>query len=172
MENIPDSVQETVIKDSIENGTWPNDWPELSTATQNISNTYNNYYQGDQTNYDQTVINQGTDAPESSSMELEFPVFCEWASIVCSFIDWMQQEPTPPVHPEIPTVEPQFETWESGIGNTGTCPADVVTAFQGQNLPFKFDNACWAASTLFRPLLLGLALLTSAFIIVGSRVTG
>lgn len=150
----------TILQTTINNPTTiNNDWPEMTTVRTNIANSF--------TNYD---VNVGDDFVDSS-VETDVPIFCEWAPKVCDFIDWFQEPSEEPDHPEIPEEEPEMVEWESGLGDTGSCPAPYVTSFMGQEISVPFDDVCWGAESVFRPLLIALSLIAAGFILVGVRGT-
>lgn len=101
-------------------------------------------------------------------VNLEFPEFCSWASVVCEFIDWFRLDDLPPDEVEVPEVE--VETlrvpWSSGLGG-GSCPASpTVTIREGWDVSFPVDPMC-DLGNLLRPLVILLASILSVYIIVG-----
>jgi hypothetical protein len=105
-----------------------------------------------------------------TSISMEWPAFCSWAGIVCSAIDWMRSRPVEPDVPDFPHQEIDVGTltqdFDSGLGG-GSCPSPVSVAFMGQTVTFSYDSACWAASSVFRPILLASAFLITGFILMG-----
>lgn len=116
----------------------------------------------------------GTDptAPPTN-INLEFPVFCEWASVVCDFINWYKEEPEM-TEPEVPEEEftPPEESWSSGLPSTGSCPAPVTLAVGigpvSSNLEFSYEPLC-GLGTYMRPVFIAGALVIAAFIVGGFR---
>jgi len=102
--------------------------------------------------------------------ELKFPVFCEWATVVCDFIEWFKAEPTPPVQPELPVTDIVLPDYNSGLGN-GSCPSPVSASFMGKPITYPFTDACWAATNVFKPILLLLAGIAAVYIVTGTRST-
>ncbi|MEN5264234.1 virulence factor TspB C-terminal domain-related protein [Stenotrophomonas sp. TWI587] len=115
---------------------------------------------------------QPTDDPtKPERMESTWPGFCNWASVVCEFIDWVKSDGEP--HKELPETELQIDPqgWNSGIGG-GTCPAPqtfsiTVVGAQGQ-AQFDWQPACDFASTL-KPFLITVCSLVAVFILAGLR---
>ncbi|MGX9189005.1 virulence factor TspB C-terminal domain-related protein [Stenotrophomonas sp. Ker107b] len=113
-----------------------------------------------------------TDDPtKPERMESTWPGFCNWASVVCEFIDWVKSDGEP--HKELPETELQIDPqgWNSGIGG-GTCPAPqtfsiTVVGAQGQ-AQFDWQPACDFASTL-KPFLITVCSLVAVFILAGLR---
>lgn len=101
------------------------------------------------------------------------PSFCEYAQVVCDFIDWVKGEGTQePEHPELPVEEIDVTTlqsdYTSGIGS-GSCPSDTTFSLQGQSGSISNEPLCTAASTVFRPILLLLGAIGAGFILAGFR---
>jgi len=107
---------------------------------------------------------------EVTSISMEWPAFCSWAGIVCSAIDWMRAPPVEPDVPDLPHQEIDVGTltkdFDSGLGS-GSCPSPVSVSFMGQTVTYSYDSACWAASSVFRPILLASAFLITGFILMG-----
>jgi hypothetical protein len=98
-------------------------------------------------------------------LSVEFPVFCTWASYVCDFIDWFTNDPGLPANPALPEETVGLTSWFSGWSE-GSCPAPYESIYQGQTITISFDQACWAASTVFRPVLLVISFFIAGLIIV------
>lgn len=88
--------------------------------------------------------------------------------IVCDFLssDGEGEE-----HPGLPVEEVGGEmvAYDSGLGG-GSCPGSVGTSFMGQSISYDYSDACYVATTYFRPILLAIAAIAAAFIIVGARL--
>lgn len=113
---------------------------------------------------------QGGD-PQPGATAQEWPGFCAWASKVCEWIDWTQQEPIYADEDEyqLPIIDPleNAPTWQSGLGN-GVCPTPrVVETFVG-TISVPFDIFCQLAE-LLRGLVIAAAYLTAAYILLGVR---
>lgn len=109
--------------------------------------------------------------PNPTSQPLSFPPFCDWASPVCDFIDWIK---TPFTDTETFTLGSIVETKEivesdysSGLGQ-GTCPAPMVVTLMGNAVPFKFDSLCEIAGIL-KLLLVAGAYFASIYILLGIK---
>lgn len=106
--------------------------------------------------------------PNPQPVELTFPVFCEWASAVCEFIDWMRE--AAPTYETVPLPMEDLETlrvpWSSGLGG-GSCPTVApVVLRDGWEVSIPVTVMCDLA-TLLRPVLILLASLLAVFILVG-----
>jgi hypothetical protein len=175
IKNAPHQTIQDVLNDPISTGTWRDRWPEIEPVVKDVEDTIGYDVEGTPTeNYDPTISDGSTATPKpvtqtgSTPTATEWPTFCSWAGVVCDFIDWFKEEPTPPETPEMPTEEIQAVEWESGLGS-GSCPANPVTSFNGETIEYDLTNACWGASTIFKPILLVLSLIGAAYIIVGAR---
>ncbi|MCE6006668.1 hypothetical protein ACNJ69_03500 [Acinetobacter soli] len=70
-------------------GTFSNTSTDKAGNPQNVTSTVKS---GAEATGEATTTNP--DGSQSgSSMSMQFPAFCEWASIVCDFIDWYKEEP-------------------------------------------------------------------------------
>jgi len=164
------SITNDVLRDSINRNTWGDNWSEMVSALSDVSAAMENYYEGDQTTYDPDIVDRATDTtPEySSEFSLEFPEFCSWATVVCTFIDWMMGPPEEPAVVELPVVETELQEWDSGLG-AGSCPSGYTMSYGGQSHTFEYTDICWGASTIFRPILIVLSLISAAYILIGAR---
>lgn len=116
-----------------------------------------------------TMVYEG-DSTSNSGGSTDWPAFCDWADYVCDFIDWVKNPLEPPSDPLLPTQDVTPQTWDSGL-SSGTCPSPtVISLIDNKVLEYKYDDACWAASNVFRPVLLSLAAIWSAMIIVGVKL--
>jgi hypothetical protein len=101
----------------------------------------------------------------------DWPLFCEWAPVICDWLDWTKEMPEEMEPDELPvdeiTIADLKKDYTPGLGG-GSCPAPVTFQYAGQSMQFKYDDACWAASNVFRPVLLTMAGIMAAFIIVGA----
>jgi len=122
-----------------------------------------------------TGTNPAPGTPPPQDINVEFPEFCTWASVVCDFINWYKEEPElpEPEQPEIEEQEIEASSWTSGLPSNGSCPApeSAVVGF-GQwtvALEFSYDPICGLASYL-RAVFIAGALAIAAFIIAGVRM--
>lgn len=163
-----------IANDSIERRTWRGQWTEMDTATDNIEGSLDRVADGTASTSDNDLDQGAGVAPPSGSasgettvsVQVEFPIFCSWATIVCDFLDWYRSPSEEPPHPDLPVTEVTLSTWDSGLG-AGTCPSSYTATFQGQSITYPFDDACWAATTIFKPILLTISLIGAGLIIVG-----
>lgn len=110
---------------------------------------------------------------ETTPSQTDWPGFCDWATTVCEFIDWVKAEDTQTEPPEVPFEEqtmPDVE-WSSGLG-AGSCPSPyqttVALAGYSQTIEFSVEPICDLGVTV-KPLLVALALLLVPMIIGGFR---
>lgn len=125
----------------------------------------------DVTNTDPEEDTAATPSHPPGTAESQWPGFCEWATVICDWIDWTKEEPENMEPDELPvdelTVADLKKEYSSGLGS-GSCPAPVSFTYQNQTSQFSYENACWAATNLFKPVLLTIAGIMAAFIIVGA----
>lgn len=125
------------------------------------------------TSIETTTINNttGDTTTTTGTMQADWPSFCEWASIVCSFIDWMQEEPPAPPDETIPyEIVGEEQTYNSGLGS-GTCPSPVPFAIQGNQVMISYQPACDAMG-YFKYFAIAISTLIAAYIIVGHKQGG
>ncbi|WP_343316254.1 virulence factor TspB C-terminal domain-related protein [Acinetobacter soli] len=74
----------------------------------------------------ETKNEDGTTGETSkSSTNFQLPAFCDWASYVCEFIDWVKEDPEQPESIELPTTElTQRSFVENLFKVTASCPPD------------------------------------------------
>lgn len=108
---------------------------------------------------------QGGDSQNS----LDFPTFCDWASVVCSFIDWVKGDDDLGSDVELPVTEIPVtpSTWTSGLSG-GACPANRSLNLSVWSGSVSFQPVCDLAGFI-RPLVILSALLIGAFIIAGAN---
>lgn len=118
-----------------------------------------------------TVTNPTPTANAAASASVDFPVFCTWASSVCTALDWITdtdvETPADQALPEvdIPMVE---QTFNSGLG-PGSCPGAIEVNFEfngTRTVAFSYQPLCDFA-ILINPLILLLGAITAAWIISG-----
>lgn len=115
------------------------------------------------------------DFAEPQPSETSWPGFCDWATPVCDFIDWVKAEEPPSERPEVPWEEepPVASSWTSGLGG-GTCPPPVsftvTVAGVSASPEFDYTGLCSFATSM-KPVILALAAIVAAMIIGGIRST-
>ena len=122
---------------------------------------------------DSTAPDLGDDTPADGG-ESPWPGFCDWASVVCDWLEWTkkddgQKEPLPETDVQLPT-----NGWSSGVGE-GSCPApeqfDVnLGELGGGDGEFSWQPLCDTA-TMLRPVLITVASIVAFFILAGLRST-
>ncbi|WP_407466499.1 virulence factor TspB C-terminal domain-related protein [Xanthomonas campestris] len=125
-------------------------------------------------------IDPGPDAtptPDTSApqpMESEWPGFCNWAGVVCDFIDWVKNEDTGP-EKELPEQELQIDpnSWTSGISE-GSCPSPqqftITVAGYAASGEYSFQPLCDFSAQL-KPFLIAVASVVAVMILAGLRST-
>ncbi|MGR2670899.1 virulence factor TspB C-terminal domain-related protein [Acinetobacter soli] len=66
-----------------------------------------------------------TGEPSKSSTNFQLPAFCDWASYVCEFIDWVKEDPEQPESIDLPTTELTERSFVENLFKvTASCPPD------------------------------------------------
>lgn len=105
----------------------------------------------------------------------DWPGFCDWATVVCDWIEWTMEEPDYENEPfesdSIPVEEVDLsdfkQDYNSGLGS-GSCPAPVSFGYGGHSFSYSFEPGCVAASYI-KPILIAAAGIIAALIIGGAR---
>lgn len=109
--------------------------------------------------------NQGGD-PQHSPTNIEFPNFCEWASVVCSAIDWLREPPEPSQDVDMPEVDlPGPSGWVSSLGQ-GSCPAPHIINLNLGTQVYEWDPWCDLAARI-KPLVIASAAFAALLILAG-----
>lgn len=141
---------------------------------------------------EETGENTGTDT-KGSDISLDFPIFCDWAPSVCQAanvviqkpaewaenikaayddaVDYFKEEPTDSEPEELEIEQPEFEADEVNLQGSTTCPQDQVSfSLMGNSytLNMPYQPVCNALE-FFRPAVLTVGAITSAFIVAGIR---
>lgn len=99
----------------------------------------------------------------------ELPAFCEWANVVCEFIEWYKEdEPLEKKPVEWDDDEVEEQTWVSPIASTGSCPAPEIVSVWGSDIELSYQPLCDFVSLLRYVIILG-ATLMAAYIVAGVR---
>lgn len=115
--------------------------------------------------------NQGGNPQPNAGGDFELPGFCDWATVVCDFITWAEDDDTPPDEGPVEVSEwTPTDSYNSGLGN-GSCPADVPIAISNATFSFSYGPFCTLAGYL-RPLVIALAYITAGFILIGASRRG
>lgn len=110
---------------------------------------------------------------DGTPSQTDWPGFCDWATTVCDFIDWVKAEDTQTEPPEVPFEELPMEPqeWSSGLGG-GSCPAPYSTSVSlagySANIEFSVEPICELGITM-HDLIIAMALILSPMIIGGFR---
>lgn len=141
---------------------------------------------------EETGENTGSDV-KGSDITLNFPIFCDWAPSVCQAanvviqkpdewadsikaayddaVDYFKEEPTESEPEELEIEQPEFEADEVNLQGSTTCPQDQVSfSLMGNSytLDMPYQPVCNALE-FFRPAVLTVGAITSAFIVAGIR---
>ncbi|NUF38924.1 virulence factor TspB C-terminal domain-related protein [Acinetobacter lactucae] len=114
------------------------------------------------------------------SISLEFPVFCEWAFTVCNWYDdwqttdkWLKEDPEQK-DPEKVEFDDDASAGKVTLTGSDVCPQDSVQfTVMGQlyTIELPYQPVC-DALTFFKPAVLAVGAITSAFIVAGINVKG
>ncbi|EHU3217894.1 virulence factor TspB C-terminal domain-related protein [Acinetobacter baumannii] len=114
------------------------------------------------------------------SISIQFPVFCEWAFTVCKWYDdwkktdeWMKEDPEQK-DPEKVEFDEDVSAGTVTLTGSDACPKDSVQfTLMGQTytLELPYQPVC-DALTFFKPAVLAVGAITSAFIVAGINVKG
>lgn len=141
---------------------------------------------------EETGEETGTDT-KGSDISLDFPVFCNWAPTVCQAanvviqkpaewavnikaayddaVDYFKEEPTDSDPEELDIEQPEFEADEVNLQGSTACPQDQVSfSLMGNSytLDMPYQPVCNALE-FFRPAVLTVGAISSAFIVAGIR---
>jgi len=152
----------------------PHPFPEIVNALNSIADAITNATGASPSVDAEPVIPNETDpsdpAPPGDATGQELPAFCEWAKVVCDFIDWYKKEPKIPEDEEFPyeDISPEaMEDYDSGMSG-GTCPAPEIIPVLDGEFELQWDGLCTFVEYL-NPLLQGCAWIAAAFIVVNSH---
>lgn len=116
-------------------------------------------------------VDDGWENGEETPSDTHWPGFCEWATTVCDFIEWVKSDGEE--NKELPETELDIQSsqWTSGIGG-GECPVSeaLTVSHQGVQGEVRFDwqPLCQGATTL-KPFLIAVCVMVAGFIISGLR---
>ncbi|MGP5555396.1 hypothetical protein [Psychrobacter celer] len=119
--DIPQPDPQEITQDQYDN---PN-YPAPDTPTDPDGNT------GGQT------PNPDPENPNPEPTPTEWPAFCDWAFVVCDFIEWVKAEPEQ-TDTEIDLPEPDEQPTDTNFNFGGSCPAPIVFkgSIFGQSIEF------------------------------------
>ncbi|SFQ86374.1 hypothetical protein SAMN05216578_10989 [Halopseudomonas formosensis] len=140
-----------------------------TTITTTNTTTTNTYTNGTHTSTETTTETPGelpVTEPSPGGAAGEWPGFCDWASVVCSFIEWFQ-EPFDAPEVEWPLIEDQDYEEEFDFTLAASCP-EPYTIELGLFPPVQFNWQPFCdLATFIRPLVLASAAIFAAFISLG-----
>lgn len=138
----------------------------ITTTNTTVTNTYTN---GNHTSTEITTETPGelpVSEPSSGGTAGEWPGFCDWATVVCDFIDWFQ-EPFDAPEVEWPLIEDQDFGEEFDFTLAASCPEPyTIELALFPPVQFNWQPFCDLA-TFIRPLVLASAAIFAAFISLG-----
>lgn len=136
----------------------------ITTTNTSVTNTYTN---GNHTSTETTTETPGElPVTEPSGGGAEWPGFCDWATVVCDFIDWFQ-EPFDAPEVEWPLIEDQDFEEEFDFTLAASCPEPyTIELALFPPVQFNWQPFCDLA-TFIRPLVLASAAIFAAFISLG-----
>lgn len=118
------------------------------------------------------------------SINLDFPVFCTWASTVCESVDFIKEkvgelsdylkpEPQQDTHLDFPTDTPV--NINTDIKFNGQCPAPITYDFNyfgvSQSFGIKdFTPFCSMLNDIFKPIVIAISSFVAVLIIAGVRI--
>lgn len=160
------------VKDEVVNG-------EHDTELQRIADELNADDPETDPTTDPNAPTQTDDQTQTEDSNLNLPPFCEWAGVVCDFVNWYKTEPNlnDEVVPEkdIPLKDPS-EFDKEYIKTSAQCPADIVVpvdmGFAKHTITFEMSPICNFASMYLKPVLMFLSYLSAVMIIAGSFKVG
>lgn len=121
---------------------------------------------------DGTKITTKPDGSKETDSEFRLPKFCDWAYVVCDFIDVVTEQFEEPDLPdrEDQQEEEEFEEKEVEVDFTEGCPANKEFAFGilgfNKTFTFEFKPICDGAIYL-NPILQSIGALSAAYIMFG-----
>ncbi|WP_044102747.1 virulence factor TspB C-terminal domain-related protein [Acinetobacter pittii] len=133
--------------------------------------TYNNTTITNNSTTTNNTTNETTTTMGTS--ELKIPAFCDWASIMCKWIDWTQEEPEKK-DPEKVEFDDDASAGKVTLTGSDVCPQDSVEfTVLGKTYTYQlpYQPVCDALS-FFKPAVLAVGAITSAFIVAGINVKG
>lgn len=136
-----------------------------TTVTNSPTTVTTTYVNGQVTNTETTTTTPG-DAVVSPSTEL--PGFCDWASVVCDWIDWTQEEPTN--EPDISGLisDEDFEQSTDISFGTKSCPPpqQIQLAFPDTIVDISYQPLCDFANIIYF-MVMAASYITAAYISLG-----
>jgi len=139
----------------------------LTTTNTTVTNTYVN---GTHTKTETTTETPGelpVDGTGDSPSASEWPGFCDWASIVCDWIDWTREEPD--AEPDLPEVmDDDFYEQKSIQFGAKTCPPDyeINIAFLDTTVGVSMQPLCDFAAIIYY-MVMAAAYIIAAYISIG-----
>lgn len=136
----------------------------ITTTETTVTNTYTN---GIHTGTTTTTETPGDLPVSEPSVSAEWPGFCDWASIVCDWIGWTQEEPD--AEPDLPEVmDDDFYQQKSIQFGSKTCPPDyeINIAFLDTTVGVSMQPLCDFAGIIYY-MVMAAAYIIAAYISIG-----
>lgn len=131
----------------------------ITTTNTTTTNTYNNG-----THTETTVT---TETPGDLSVASEWPGFCEWASVVCDWLEWTKEGP--PEEQPLPQVkDDDFRQQKNITFGAKSCPPDyqIDIAFLNTSVAVPMQPLCDFAGIIYY-MVMAAAYIFAAYISVG-----
>lgn len=114
--------------------------------------------------------------PNPDPMPTEWPAFCDWATPVCDFIEWVKAEPEQ-TDTEIDLQEPDEQPTDTNFDFGGSCPAPIVFegSIFGQSIEFTMLDTvmlCDFLSTYVKWPVYAASSLFAIYIVGGRKENG
>ncbi|AZN69120.1 hypothetical protein DX910_13570 [Acinetobacter haemolyticus] len=87
------------------------------------------------------TIKENEPNPETGEKSFSLPAFCNWATAVCDFFDWMKQEPEKDPEQNLPDVDDKgifSKTFDFSFSLSSQCPPDISWKLESQYLSGNF----------------------------------
>lgn len=115
----------------------------------------------EQEDIDRSTILPPYQPPPPVELDFELPPFCTWA-------EWICRPFVATDHPEVPTIDLETPTYDSGLPTSASCPAPVSVVTMFGTWEISFQPACDLATAIRVPLI-AISYLMAGFIVVGVR---
>lgn len=136
----------------------------ITTTNTTVTNTYQN---GQQTSTTTTTETPG-DLPVSGAVGAGWPGFCDWATVVCDWLEWTKEDPPP--EQDLPTVLDEDFSAEKIISfGAKSCPPDYqisLEPFLSTPVGVSFQPLCDFAALIYY-MVMAASYIIAAYISIG-----
>lgn len=105
------------------------------------------------------TIKENEPNPETGEKSFSLPAFCNWATAVCDFFDWMKQEPEKDPEQDLPVVDDKgifSKTFDHVFSLSSQCPPDIPwkleSTYLSGNFTFSMKWLCIIFTALGYPI--------------------